>query len=232
MKQTIRRARGARGARIAARRAAEGLLRDPSLTSHEIAKRLGVSWQQVNAWSRATGIRPPQATAKTFARMPPSRRAAIRTLLATPGFDIADLAEAVGYARSSSPVFVAVFKPCRSEPEPAGADAAEASHPRRLRARLHAHIGRQIAAFEAVLDAARDAPSADPRGGIDSAKVLRDLGGLKRLLDDLATEAAAETDGEGATREASDPCPSPDPEALRAEIARRYERFVGHGAAG
>ena len=48
-----------------------------------------------------------------------------------------------------------------------------------LRRRLRLHIGRQIAAFDAAL-------RGEGAAVIDSARTLRDLGGLKRLLDDLA----------------------------------------------
>ncbi len=215
----------------AVRREAEALLRDSPLTVHEVAGRLGISWQQVSAWSRRAGLRPSRATRQTVRAMLPGRQAAIRALLAVPGVDIADVAEAAGFARSSAPVFLTIRAPGHSEaacPPSRPDGTGEAPDPQRLRARLHAHIGRQIAALDAALDAA----AGDPRGGIDSARILRDLGGLKKLLDDLAGEAGRGGNREEAARDACDPPPPPDPDALRAEIARRFERFVGHGTAG
>lgn len=81
-----------------------------------------------------------------------------------------------------------------------------------LRRRLRAHIGRQIATFDAAL-------RGEGAAVIDSARTLRDLGGLKRLLDDLAADDPAsegEGDGDGRTPSAL------DLPGLRAEIARRY----------
>ncbi len=103
----------------------------------------------------------------------PSRRGAMSRLLAVPEIDPGDVAEAAGYARDAADMLLAAFgaAPWRES----DGDVADPPH---LRARLRAHIGRQIA----VLDAALSAPE---RPGLDSAKVLRDLGGLKRLLDDL-----------------------------------------------
>ncbi|WP_375455275.1 hypothetical protein [uncultured Methylobacterium sp.] len=82
-----------------------------------------------------------------------------------------------------------------------------------LRARLRLHVGRQIAAFDAAL-------RGEGAAVIDSARVLRDLGGLKRLLDDLAA-GTGEADG---TRGTADR-PGLDLPALRAELARRYARL-------
>ncbi|GBU17349.1 MULTISPECIES: hypothetical protein [Methylobacterium] len=96
-----------------------------------------------------------------------------------------------------------------------------------LRASLRRHVARQIARFDAALEDSDSLP--------DSARVLRDLGGLKRLLDELAAcERAAEQsakdhsardDGDGAA-DAGDAFPDDLP-ALRAEIARRYAAFAG-----
>ncbi|KQQ11915.1 hypothetical protein ASF53_14660 [Methylobacterium sp. Leaf123] len=91
---------------------------------------------------------------------------------------------------------------------------------RRLRVQLRAHIERQIARFDAALDA-ETSPA-----GLDSAKVLRDLGGLKNMLDDIkaADRAAREgrTDGEASRP----PLPTADLVAMRTDIALRYAAFA------
>ena len=76
---------------------------------------------------------------------------------------------------------------------------------KRLRARLLSHVERQIDRFDAALDA-----EVTPTG-FDSAKVLRDLRGLKTLLDELRMEEAGG--------------PPLDLVAIRADIARRYAAF-------
>ncbi len=216
-----------------ARAAAEALLRDPALSITEIARRIGVSRHRVQLWNRQASLRPPRARGKSLAAWPPERRAAALRLLAVEGHDPGDLSEALGFARHSAPTLLAALGVERAPVRRARATRAPAEGampPRRLRALLRAHIGRQIEAFDAAL--------ADPRAGIDSAKVLRDLGGLKRLLDDLGTgDGSSEGDekGEGEPRDAA-AHPGPDRtfdlDGLRAEIARRYERFVGSGATG
>ena len=79
-----------------------------------------------------------------------------------------------------------------------------------LEAALRGHIARQIAALDARLN--REPAEAD------SARVLRDLGGLKRLLDDLPIAEASEGAADASCQ---------DLPALRAEIARRYAAFCG-----
>ena len=79
---------------------------------------------------------------------------------------------------------------------------------KRLRAKFLAHVERQIDRFDTALDA-----EVTP-GGFDSAKVLRDLRGLKSLLDELRME-----EGHGSSG------PPLDLVALRADLARRYAAF-------
>lgn len=90
-----------------------------------------------------------------------------------------------------------------------------------LRAALRRHVARQIARFDEALEG-----DALP----DSARVLRDLGGLKRLLEDLALHETSDPGGRheaGSGSDAGDGADEPDLPALRAQIARRYEAFAG-----
>lgn len=81
---------------------------------------------------------------------------------------------------------------------------------------LHRQIARQIAGLDARLNGSPD--------GIDSARMLRDLGGLKRLLDELSVPVAAPAEGHVQTGE-------DEVLAMRAEIAQRYAAFSGHATA-
>ena len=94
------------------------------------------------------------------------------------------------------------------------------SDPKRVRARLLTQIERQIDRFEAALNAET------PPAGFDPGKVLRDLGGLKNLLDDM--RAADRTAREGGTDGASgrSSLSAADLVAMRADIARRYAAFA------
>ncbi|AWI88224.1 hypothetical protein C0214_08145 [Methylobacterium sp. DM1] len=91
---------------------------------------------------------------------------------------------------------------------------------KRLRARLRTHIERQIERFDAALNAE------PPPTGFDSGKVLRDLGGLKNLLDDM--KAADRTVREGGTDGAAGrlSLSATDLVAMRTDIARRYAAFA------
>lgn len=80
-----------------------------------------------------------------------------------------------------------------------------------LDAALRRHIARQIAAFDLRLRA-EDA-------ALDSAKVLRDVGGLKRLLDDLYERRPP------LPHKAASPASAEEIGALREELVRRYEGF-------
>lgn len=88
--------------------------------------------------------------------------------------------------------------------------------PRRVRARLLTHIERQIERFDAALDG-------EPSPGLDSGKVLRDLGGLKNLLDDMMT---ADGCGGGVEDAGGRALSVADLMAMRADIARRYAAFA------
>ena len=119
-------------------------------------------------------------------------------------------------ARSSEPPLEpAAGAPAKPLPKRARKRAAD---PKRVRARLLTHIERQIERFDAVLDS-------DPPPGFDSGKVLRDLGGLKNLLDDMtATDRAVRG---GGTEDAGGHSLSvADLVAMRADIARRYAAFA------
>ncbi|MCJ2012067.1 hypothetical protein [Methylobacterium sp. J-076] len=198
---------------------AHALLQDPNLSIGAIARRLGVSRRTVEHWNLRDGVRLPQPRRRTLEEWPQARREAAMRLLSVE-IDPGDLAEAAGFARAAAPVLLAAFGPPGRTA--AGGDRVD---PRRLRERLRAHIGRQIAVLDAALS---DAPQA----GFDSAKVLRDLGGLKRLLDDLGSGADGAGEGEPHDEPARSGPDGADLDGLRAEIARRFDRFVGGGAAG
>lgn len=205
---------------------AQALLKDRSLSVIAIARRLGVSRQTVQRWNARSDIRPlrplrPQR--RTLEAWPQGRREAAARILSVAEIDPGDLAEAAGFSRGTGALLLATFGPLGRMAEPGGRGGA--ADPLRLRTRLRVHVGRQIAALDAAL-------SGKPGAGFDSAKVLRDLGGLKRLLDDLGSDGG---EGEGGARDEPARYP-PDPAeldlgSLRAEIARRFDRFVAGGAA-
>ena len=115
----------------------------------------------------------------------------------------------------------------RGEPEPSAPSKPNsrkarrrAPDARRLRAQLRTHIERQIERFDAALDA-EPSPA-----GCDSGKVLRDLGGLKNLLDDMkAADRAAREGGTDGTAGRSS-LSTADLVAMRTDIARRYAAFA------
>lgn len=115
----------------------------------------------------------------------------------------------------------------RGEPAPSAASKPNPKRTRkgvpdarRLRARLRAHIERQIARFDAALDA--EAPPA----GLDSAKVLRDLGGLKTMLDDMKAADRAAREGRTDGAASRTPLLAADLMAMRTDIAHRYAAFA------
>jgi hypothetical protein len=151
---------------------------------------------------RAGWIRPPRRRWILATRWPAARRAAVARLLNAPGNDPADVAEAMGLGHYATETLLSAF-------------GIAPDSPSTLRAHLRGHVARQIAAFDTALSGAGAAV-------IDSARVLRDLGGLKRLLDDIDAGRAPDGSGEG-----GDGGTERDLPALRAEIARRYADFVG-----
>ncbi|WP_457106862.1 hypothetical protein [Methylobacterium sp. P5_C11] len=207
----------------AAERRAEALrlLRDTRLTVDEIGARLDIGPKTIRTWNaRAGWVRPRQhAPRLAMARWTAGRRASLARLLATPGNDPGDVSEALGFGRPTAALLSLTLgvdlpnAPLRRAGRGIATDPA--IDPAILRGHLSAHVVRQIAAFDAALGGG-DPPLRD------SARVLRDLGGLKRLLDTLAADTPRGTTGEG-----GDGGTGPDLPALRAEIARRYAGFVG-----
>ena len=191
------------------REAAARLMRESDLSMAAIALTTGLSLGTLATWNRAEGWRPVRRMRRDWDASPP-RLAALHRL-ARPRRGPEPVPQPV-----PQPVAPACTEPdaaMRSAVEQAADEHALAAHPGAdlpaLRAALRAHIGRQIAAFDEAL-------RGEGAAVIDSARVLRDLGGLKRLLDDLTIE------GEG---DGSDPEPSTlDLAGLRAEIAGRYGR--------
>ncbi|KQO59660.1 MULTISPECIES: hypothetical protein [unclassified Methylobacterium] len=200
---------------------AEALFRETDKTVREIAAETKLSAATLRKWCRQETWRPP--IAKTApAAWSPARCAALARVDRAYGVTRADLAAVLGLTRRTAPaLFSSCGLPEAAEGPPPG--------PAILRVALLTHITRQVAAFDVAL---KEAPP-----GLDSARVLRDLGGLKRLLDDLAAAPrsdpdatrGAHTDGPGDAGSGTDPDAERDTDlpALRAQIARRYAAFVG-----
>ncbi len=214
------------------RDAVEALLRDTDLTMAEIGAQTGVNPNTVCAWNARSGwLRPPRRSRRFDpARWPAGRRAALERLYHEPRNDPRDLVEALGLSQAAGrTLFIGsgrIRRPTPRDPPalphgaPVALDAAAAADAPTLRAQLRAHIARQIAAFDAAL-------RGEGAAVLDSARVLRDLGGLKRLFDEVA--AGKDRDGTDPREGGDGPerRPEPDVAALRAAIARRYARFVG-----
>lgn len=191
----------------------EAMIRAGDLSSETIAARGGVPLSTVHSWKRRI-VRPKRAGAKPDpldpGGWPARRRKAVLRLLGEPGVDPCDVAGALGGRRDAAASLRRALglgnEPRRSAKSRAVPSVGD------LNAALRSHIARQIAALDAQLDV--DEPARD------SGKVLRDLGGLKRLLDELAEETRTDRDGE------ADGEPEEDLAVLRARIARRYAAFA------
>jgi hypothetical protein len=200
------------------RRDVEALLRQPGPSMADIALRTGVAYQTVRRWNQEGRIRAWTRDAlreANFSTWTHGRLQATARVLGHRGVDPGDVAEATGCRRRDA---AALMLACGSA---AARDATPLSLPGAppdlgvLNTALRVHIGRQIAAFDEQLRGA--APVDDP------ARLLRDMGGLKRLLDDLARAQQQDADGD------ADGEPLPDLAALRADLARRYEAFASGG---
>ncbi|WP_244475862.1 hypothetical protein [Methylobacterium sp. Leaf93] len=217
------------------RKLVEQLMRTTSMTSREIAERTGVRPQTISTWNRQHGWREGVSDAQRRldpGAWAPARRRAVETLYGMMEIEPATLALALGGTVAGAP---ALFRACgfarrpRARPAPrppkAGAAPPAARVMDNLGEALRAHIGRQIARFDAAL-------SGETPPALDSAKVLRDLGGLKRLLDDLSSEDRERSDAQrnladGASATSRPPADDSDLPALRAAIAARYAACLG-----
>ena len=198
------------------RAAVEAMLRDTDLTMIEIGRRMGVSPGTVSAWNGRAGLRRPRRVGQrglSPADWPQTRLQALARLYYAPPNDPSDLALALGLGRSATRALFraagftkrrdpAGLPPARLPPLPGEAVPAL----RDLNAAIRIQIGRQIEAFDAALHGQAAAV-------IDSARVLRDLGGLKRLLDDLSGPAPTQDGDADGERDLA---------GLRDGLARRF----------
>ena len=249
------------------RAAVAAAMRGTRRSVRDIATETGVAEATIRSWNRRAGWRPVAVAGPRGLdplRWTAARRAAVARLYRQPWVDIADLAHAMGLpGRRAEALFAACGLEGRRPGVVADATGPE-TDPGRLRAALRAHIARQILRFDAALNAESgddpknfdpknfDPKNYDPKNAgpkrFDSARVLRDLGGLKRLLDETDRDAApvgsagigpARTDsrkdardGEGSGEDSGHASGDAghDLPALRAEIARRAEALGGERA--
>lgn len=204
----------------AAKAAAERLARGSRLPFAAIAAETGLAAATIRSWSARLGWRPARRRMRRSlepATWSDALRAATARLYRTPEVDLGDLALALGVPHSRAE---AVFAACKLTGRRwACTDAPAGVEGRALRKALHGHIGRQIARFDAAL---LDGAAAH----LDTARVLRDLGGLKRLLDELDHDEPG-GGGDGNLPGTDD---ARDLPALRAAIAGRYAAFAGERA--
>ena len=196
------------------RNAAAELMRETDLTVEAIAAKLGVPYTTVCRWNQSYNWRPwlqrrPKAVDST--RWSKPRLAALERVYRQPGVDLGDLAQAVGTDRVRQRAF---FRECgfaeRVEPEPEALLEGTS-----LRRSLRGHGARQIAARDAALGLRRASPA-------ESARMLRDLAALKKLVDEIEPPDEA------------DPLDGQSLDELRASIYNRYianaRRRLGEGA--
>ena len=210
--------------------AAEALVRRTGRSLGDIAAELGVSALTVRRWSRRLGWR---ARLRPEPAWSAARTASLGRLYHNPAVDLRDLEAVLAARRSDARDLLRVQGLTQRRRAARGASLAGPA----LRAALRGHVARQIARFDAGLR--------EEAGIADTARVLRDLGGLKRILDELdpGPEPGAgdrhgtrgtETGGPALDLAALDlaalDLPALDLPALRAEIARRYVAFAGERA--
>ncbi|MGU3536727.1 hypothetical protein [Methylobacterium sp. A54F] len=212
--------------------AVAALMRDTSRSVRAIARTTGVSRSVISSWNRTHRWRLRKGSVE--GELTARRRAALARLYRNPSVDPGDLAEVLGPTRAAGRALMvrslsdARGRAARRAPCPPEIDAAG------LRRSLRRLVAEQIAQFDAALG---DARLAEAPPGLDTARALRDLGGLKRLLDDLTMDAGG-ADAGGDAREpdarepdAREPRANPaDLPALRAAIADRYAAFAGERA--
>ncbi|WP_342148942.1 hypothetical protein [Methylorubrum sp. SB2] len=196
-------------------------MRRSDLTPQEIAARTGVPYSTVCRWNLVQNWRPAVLRAREAHRpqkWSDARVAALARVARVPGVDPGDLAEALGARRDRAE---SLFRACGlSEtiaPQSAVGRAQRRAGPDgSLRTALRVHLARQIGELDALLIARGredDLVRLERAGKLDTAKMLRNLVGLKKLLDEV--EPASE----------GEPKEKLDLVALRADIARRYEVF-------
>ena len=207
------------------RSTAEALIRE-GIAVAEIAKRIGLPFGTVYRWKRSLAA--PKGRRRAIHPVcpdawPARRRAAVGRLLARPEVDANDLAQALGGTRREGRDLKRALGVPRLR-RPAVRKAAPGLGD--LNTALRAHLGRQIAALDTRL-------KVDDRKEFDSGKALRDLGGLKRLLDQLAEAEQGRDGGKRKIGRARDEDGDADGGAqedlavLRDRIARRIAAFAG-----
>ncbi|WP_375465277.1 hypothetical protein [uncultured Methylobacterium sp.] len=191
------------------RAAVARLMRETGHSVRAIALTTGLSASTIRDWNRQEGWRPLRVRRRCWDAALPRLAALERLSRRAPRRP----APEAGPVASQAPARADAAREPAHDTEGGAADLPA------LRRRLRAHVGRQIAAFDAAL-------RGEGAAVIDSARVLRDLGGLKRLLDDLDGEGDdGGHDASGAPGSARDR--DLDLPALRESIARRYARLSG-----